>query len=198
MFKQKFLLSSHPFVEMVSTEYPGPFIIPNVGDKYVLSHMCQEQKVATHVKCSTVICGTKQVQSLQSSFDSSQLKNLQNFNTLMPFRTTENSEEKIINDDSCETCNLQPKEKKLNEYLLAGKSDGYQTQFEPFDKDDDYMGKAGAHRWARESVKVVGGSESQPGSWPWLVAIYQDGIFHCGGVIINELWVMTAAHCVEK
>lgn len=182
---------------MVSTEYPGPFIIPNGGDKYMLSHMCQEQKVVTHVKCSSVMCGTKQVQSLQSSFDPSQLKKLQDFNKLLPFRTTEDSEEKTINDDSCETCNLQPKEKKLNEYLLAGKSEGYLTQFEPLDRDD-FMGKADVHRWARESVKVVGGSESQPGSWPWLVAIYQDGIFHCGGVTINELWVMTAAHCVEK
>lgn len=197
------LIFSHPFVEMVSTEYPGPFIIPNGGDKYALSHMCQEQKVVTRVSCSPVMCGTKQVPSLTNSFDSSEVKNIQNFNTLMPFRTTENLEEKtpigdILNDDdSCDTCNLQLKEKELNKYLLAGKSVEYRTEIEPLNRDD-YMGEASVHRLARQTAKVVGGSESEPGSWPWLVAIYQDGIFHCGGVILNERWVMTAAHCVEK
>ncbi|KAG5899669.1 hypothetical protein JTB14_015159 [Gonioctena quinquepunctata] len=46
--------------------------------------------------------------------------------------------------------------------------------------------------------RVVGGKPSQPAAWPWLVSIYKNGIFHCGGVLINELWVVTAAHCVDK
>lgn len=46
--------------------------------------------------------------------------------------------------------------------------------------------------------RVVGGKASQPAAWPWVVSIYKNGIFHCGGVIINELWVLTAAHCVDK
>nr|XP_023023966.1 serine protease nudel [Leptinotarsa decemlineata] len=46
--------------------------------------------------------------------------------------------------------------------------------------------------------RVVGGKPSQPAAWPWLVSIYKNGIFHCGGVLINELWVLTAAHCVDK
>lgn len=46
--------------------------------------------------------------------------------------------------------------------------------------------------------RVVGGRASQPAAWPWVVSIYKNGIFHCGGVIINELWVITAAHCVDK
>lgn len=46
--------------------------------------------------------------------------------------------------------------------------------------------------------RVVGGKPSQPAAWPWLVSIYKNGIFHCGGVLINELWIVTAAHCVDK
>ncbi|KAK9881867.1 hypothetical protein WA026_018066 [Henosepilachna vigintioctopunctata] len=46
--------------------------------------------------------------------------------------------------------------------------------------------------------RVVGGKASQPAAWPWVVSIYKNGIFHCGGVIISELWVVTAAHCVDK
>ncbi|XP_050441670.1 serine protease nudel [Adelges cooleyi] len=49
-----------------------------------------------------------------------------------------------------------------------------------------------------DTLRVVGGIASNPGAWPWLIALYQDGIFHCGGVILNDKWVMTAAHCVNQ
>ncbi|XP_026666589.1 serine protease nudel-like isoform X2 [Ceratina calcarata] len=45
-------------------------------------------------------------------------------------------------------------------------------------------------------LRVVGGRASQPKAWPFLVAIYKDGLFYCGGVILNELWILTAAHCL--
>lgn len=46
--------------------------------------------------------------------------------------------------------------------------------------------------------RVVGGRASRPKAWPFLVAIYRNGVFHCGGAILNELWVLTAAHCMDK
>lgn len=46
-------------------------------------------------------------------------------------------------------------------------------------------------------LRVVGGRASQPKAWPFLVAIYKDGKFYCGGVILNELWILTAAHCLD-
>lgn len=49
-----------------------------------------------------------------------------------------------------------------------------------------------------ELSRVVGGFPSQPAAWPWVVSIYRNGLFHCGGVIINENWIVTAAHCVDK
>lgn len=51
-------------------------------------------------------------------------------------------------------------------------------------------------RKKRLEEKVVGGTESQPGFWPWLVALYRDGELHCGGAIIDETWILTAGHCV--
>lgn len=47
-------------------------------------------------------------------------------------------------------------------------------------------------------LRVVGGRASEPKAWPFLVAIYKNGLFYCGGVILNELWVLTAAHCLDE
>ncbi|XP_059086215.1 serine protease nudel-like isoform X2 [Tigriopus californicus] len=46
--------------------------------------------------------------------------------------------------------------------------------------------------------KIVGGTDADAKNWPAIVAIYRDGDFICGGTIINDEWVLTAAHCVEN
>ncbi|KAK2726679.1 brachyurin-like [Artemia franciscana] len=45
--------------------------------------------------------------------------------------------------------------------------------------------------------KIVGGIEAIPNSWPWQVGIFIDDIYFCGGFLISDEWVMTAAHCTE-
>ncbi|XP_030372778.1 serine protease nudel [Scaptodrosophila lebanonensis] len=44
--------------------------------------------------------------------------------------------------------------------------------------------------------RIVGGSYTDALQWPFVVAIYRDGKFHCGGTIYNERWIISAAHCV--
>jgi len=49
--------------------------------------------------------------------------------------------------------------------------------------------------------RIIGGNEATIGSVPWIVAlVYTEGSAathnFCGGSIINESWVVTAAHCV--
>nr|XP_031838376.1 serine protease nudel isoform X2 [Nomia melanderi] len=56
------------------------------------------------------------------------------------------------------------------------------------DDGDDIVGS---------QLRVVGGRASHPNAWPFLVAINKDGTFYCGGVILNELWILTAAHCLD-
>ncbi len=54
--------------------------------------------------------------------------------------------------------------------------------------------------------QIVGGEEAEPGAWPWQVALIDpnwigsDQHFYnaqfCGGSLVAEDWVLTAAHCV--
>ncbi|XP_077511361.1 chymotrypsinogen B-like [Amblyomma americanum] len=45
--------------------------------------------------------------------------------------------------------------------------------------------------------RIYGGSTAVPGSWPWQAGIYTNSYQHfCGGALINDRYVITAAHCV--
>uniref|UniRef100_A0A3B4UEW2 chymotrypsin n=1 Tax=Seriola dumerili TaxID=41447 RepID=A0A3B4UEW2_SERDU len=44
--------------------------------------------------------------------------------------------------------------------------------------------------------KIVNGETAVSGSWPWQVSLQDGRGFHfCGGSLINQYWVVTAAHC---
>merc|ERR1712215_179873 len=48
---------------------------------------------------------------------------------------------------------------------------------------------------------IDGGQPTEVDEFPWMVNVlitYQKDTIHCGGVLINDRWVVTAGHCVEK
>ncbi|XP_020300706.1 serine proteinase stubble isoform X2 [Pseudomyrmex gracilis] len=50
--------------------------------------------------------------------------------------------------------------------------------------------------------KIVGGSRSNFGKWPWQISLRQwrsqTYLHKCGAALLNENWAITAAHCVES
>uniref|UniRef100_A0A6P4E1D8 Trypsin-1 n=1 Tax=Drosophila rhopaloa TaxID=1041015 RepID=A0A6P4E1D8_DRORH len=45
--------------------------------------------------------------------------------------------------------------------------------------------------------KIVGGQETRVHQYPWMAVILINDRFYCSGSLINDLYVITAAHCVE-
>lgn len=44
--------------------------------------------------------------------------------------------------------------------------------------------------------RIVGGTDASPDQFSYIVSLRNDGEHFCGGSILNEYWIITAAHCV--
>ncbi|KAJ8707130.1 hypothetical protein PYW08_011264 [Mythimna loreyi] len=65
----------------------------------------------------------------------------------------------------------------------------------------DYKSVCGRRLWQAPQGRIVGGTKSGFGQWPWQISLRQyrtsTYLHKCGAALLNENWAITAAHCVE-
>uniref|UniRef100_A0A8C8YSK6 Peptidase S1 domain-containing protein n=1 Tax=Prolemur simus TaxID=1328070 RepID=A0A8C8YSK6_PROSS len=54
-----------------------------------------------------------------------------------------------------------------------------------------------APRLLSQAMRIVGGSPAPERKWPWQVSLQTSDKHICGGSLITNRWVMTAAHCIH-
>lgn len=164
-----------PKIEMVrvsANDFSGPYL--NGSDGYMrLVDSCSDS--AMFVKCPPLPCGISfhphQNSFLASTRSDTTATSYMEYNRHMEEQSVFDSDELYL-----ETLKLLDEKYPAVE---GNKEDGNDTLVEPL-------------------LGVVGGRASEPKDWPFLVAIYEDGDFRCDGVILTEVWILTAAHCMVE
>uniref|UniRef100_A0A8C3X651 Serine protease 55 n=1 Tax=Catagonus wagneri TaxID=51154 RepID=A0A8C3X651_9CETA len=68
-------------------------------------------------------------------------------------------------------------------------------RFRPFPCHPSECGERLLFEGGARYSRIIGGIEAEVGEFPWLVSIQAGNEHFCGGTIISEWWIVSAAHC---
>ena len=49
----------------------------------------------------------------------------------------------------------------------------------------------------KDEQRIVGGRPTEAYDYPWMAGLLYKGALYCGATLINDRYVITAAHCVD-
>lgn len=61
-----------------------------------------------------------------------------------------------------------------------------------------FQASCGAKNGDQDANRIVGGITTQQGEWPWIAGLFNAGRHICGGSLIDDRHILTAAHCVAQ
>lgn len=52
--------------------------------------------------------------------------------------------------------------------------------------------------YSQDQTKIIGGHNADPNEWPFIAVLFNGGRQFCGGSLIDDIHILTAAHCVAQ
>ncbi|XP_057370014.1 serine proteinase stubble-like [Daphnia carinata] len=182
--------SSVPDTTVVSITTAGPAVEPEtIGTSTTLASPTVEVVTSTVVSTSTLPVTFAPSSAVVPEEQSTAVPETSSASTETP--VVEITAEPVSKEPATTTATVSTTLAELNDTV-----EGPTVQFQ------NYREVCGRPKYQYPSARIVGGTTTQYGQWPWQVSLRQwrtaTFLHKCGAALLNENWAITAAHCVDN